>query len=177
MKANRIMLDLETLGTRPGSVILSIGAVRFDERAVLGTFYERVDARDAQNRGLSIDADTVLWWMAQSPEARAEIAQPGWTLPAVLEGFTAWAGEVDELWGNGASFDPVLLAAAYHVCGAVPPWQFWRERCFRTLKETFPDFKPVRAGTHHNALDDAMHQATWLLAIEQAREGAISATS
>ncbi len=31
--ANHIMIDLETIGTRPGSAILTIGAVRFDPAA------------------------------------------------------------------------------------------------------------------------------------------------
>ena len=41
---NRVMIDLETLGTKPGSVILSIGAVRFDNRQLTDALH--VMARD-----------------------------------------------------------------------------------------------------------------------------------
>jgi hypothetical protein len=38
-----VMLDLETLGTVPGCVILSIGAVAFDSMTVRATFEVLID--------------------------------------------------------------------------------------------------------------------------------------
>jgi DNA polymerase III epsilon subunit-like protein len=62
------MVDIETLGTKPSSTILSIGAVFFDiETGELGErFYMNIDPK--QDR--SIDPSTVMWWMVQSSEAR-----------------------------------------------------------------------------------------------------------
>ena len=38
----QIMLDLETLGTKPDSVIVSIGAVKFSPTEIYDSFYEHV---------------------------------------------------------------------------------------------------------------------------------------
>lgn len=163
----RVMLDLETFGTRPGACIVSLGAVRFGEGKILDRYYARIDPMDAQARGLVIDAATVVWWMQQSAEARVEIAAGGGKLLAdVLGEFTAWIGEGEtEVWGNGASFDNVLLDEAFRACGLKRPWPFWMDRCYRTVKELHPDVKLVRKGTHHNALDDAESQALHLMAM------------
>lgn len=73
---NRIMVDLETLGTAPGSVILSIGAVRFDvEEGLLDEFYVNIDVESSQRLGLTIDGATVMWWMKQSDAARAKLSE------------------------------------------------------------------------------------------------------
>lgn len=71
------------------------------------------------------------------------------------------------VWGNGADFDPVLLSSAYRAIGRPPPHKFYNVHCFRTLKNLFPVEKPARDGTHHNALDDAIHQVKHLHKILQ----------
>jgi hypothetical protein len=162
------MLDLETLGTRPGSIIISIGATKFDERGTYGTpFYMRIDMQSCVDAGLLIDVDTIKWWMKQSDEARAEFQKESFDLTTALENFTFWAdypGAVIELWGNGANFDNALLKAAYDKVGLTAPWKFWNDRCYRTLKSMYPHIKmPKREGTHHNALDDAISQVNHLI--------------
>jgi hypothetical protein len=167
---SRIMVDLETLGQKAGSVIVAVGAVKFcGLRGITHTFYERVSAEDCERQGLRCDAATVLWWLAQDEVARLEILKPASFLRSVLTRFHSWSHEgdgVDEIWGNGASFDPVVLGAAYDACGMERPWKFWNERCFRTMKALNLVEPPSREGVHHNALDDATHQAKWLLLIE-----------
>lgn len=167
-----VMLDLETFGNRPGSVIVAIGAVKMDlAGGVLGdTFYRVIDPADAQSHGLTIDAATVAWWLGQSDAARMAISAPGgWVkLPSALGDFAELIGKDARVWGNGADFDNALLAAAYHACGTSPPWRHWNSRCYRTLKSLFPAVKLDRAGTHHNALDDAISQAEHLVRIMKA---------
>lgn len=70
-----MMLDLETMGNKSNSVILSVGAVMFDiETGEIGEyFYERIEFQSALDVGLKINADTVEWWMKQSDEARAQL--------------------------------------------------------------------------------------------------------
>lgn len=163
----RVMVDLETFGTRPGAVIVALGAVRFEDGKIVDRFYARIDPVDAQARGLSIDAATVVWWLEQSAEARIEITGGGGKpLANVLGEFGAWLGGGEtEVWGNGASFDNVLLDEAFARCGLKRPWPFWMDRCYRTVKTLRPDVKLERKGTHHNALDDAESQALHLMAM------------
>jgi len=164
---NRVMVDLETLGTKPGSVIISIGAVRFDEDGVRDEYYSRVDPDSCVDVGLKIDPSTVMWWLQQADEARAEICKPGKSLGVALKGFSEWLmkeGEVDEIWGDGATFDNVLLRCAYEMAGVEMPWAYWADRCYRTMKNLYPDLAKVeRTGVHHHALDDARTQAERLI--------------
>lgn len=165
---NNIMIDLETLGTSPGSVIVTIGAVRFDRNGLKDEFYARIDAKSSVDCGLRLDVSTVMWWLQQGDEARKSLVQPGQPLKEVLQSFANWSSEPDTLWGNGASFDNSLLAEAYRLSGVPQPWKFWNDRCYRTLKGIFPEVPFQRTGTHHDALDDAKSQALHLLEILKA---------
>jgi hypothetical protein len=39
------------------------------------------------------------------------------------------------------------------------PWKYWRNRCYRTLKNLHPEVPIERTGIYHRALDDARSQA------------------
>ncbi len=159
------MLDLETLGNAPGSVIVSIGAVKFGGGQILDTFYRCIDAESCVRQGLRMDTSTVLWWMKQGDEARAELNKPAEDLAKVLLAFSQWLdpNTPAEIWGNGATFDNVLLAEAYVACGMRRPWKYSNDRCYRTVKALHPHILLSRTGTHHNALDDATSQAQHLM--------------
>jgi exodeoxyribonuclease VIII len=106
-----------------------------------------------------------MWWLGQGDEARLEITKPGAPLVSVLTLFSVWLGPDAEVWGNGPSFDNVLLADAFDAVGLPRPWRFSRDRCFRTICALRPDMVMVRNGTHHNALDDAKSQAEHLMRV------------
>ena len=85
-----------------------------------------------------------------------------------LEGFAKFVGDPSKarVWGNGASFDNPILANAYRAVNLDPPWRFWNDRCYRTVKSMFgKNVKLERIGEHHNALDDAKSQADHLIRI------------
>jgi hypothetical protein len=161
----RIMLDLETLDTKPTAVLVSIGAVVFDpHRGLGGEFYQAVK-QDPQP-GRTISERTVQWWSEQSADARAVLSDPkALVLDFALLKFASFCREASreadiEMWGNGADFDCVILGSAYEGLGIPKPWSYSSNRCFRTLKNLGlrPDTSNVRM-THHNALDDAKYQA------------------
>ena len=81
------MLDIEALGSKPGSVILSIGAVKFAGGKILHEFYRRIDPQSCIDAGLKIDVDTVMWWMKQSKEARDALGTGTMPLTDALDGF------------------------------------------------------------------------------------------
>ena len=166
-----IMVDLETMGTRPNAPIIAIGAVEFfPESMKLGKeFYRVVDLESCLNIGMEIDASTILWWMQQDDAARAQFERKGDILPAVLLAFSALVDHETRIWGNGAAFDNVILANAYRCCDLELPWRFWNDRCYRTIK-ALSSVPMKRQGTHHNALDDARDQAVHLMEILQNKE-------
>jgi hypothetical protein len=159
-----IMVDLETMGTAPGSAIVSLGAVAFDPVAgTLGEeFYRVISLRSCQNRGLTMDPETVVWWTQQSEAARGQLNKPdAEDLGSVLGWFASWwrRQQGQFFWGHGANFDEPLLSWACRAAHVVQPWKYWDARCTRTLFAITGE-RPNRAkGVHHNALDDAKAQA------------------
>ncbi|MCB2107006.1 MAG: 3'-5' exoribonuclease [Rhodobacteraceae bacterium] len=159
------MMDLETMGTRPGSVILSIGAVTFDPKTGdIGSapFYATITSASCIDAGLTVDPATRKWWKRQSIEARAAVTRDTRPLREVAQAFREWfrASGATFVWGQGASFDPPLWEVASRAVGIEPPWRFWNIRDTRTVYHLcdFDDKALPREGTYHNALDDARHQ-------------------
>jgi len=166
----QVMLDLETLGNTPGSVIVSIGAVKFGKGRIADRFYVVVDAGSCVAHGLHMDVSAVQWWMKQDDAARKVVAEGGGTaLPEALKQFAEWVADpLAEVWGNGSNFDNVLLGVAYNKVGQRLPWRFTNDRCYRTVARMRPDIAMERTGTFHNALNDAESQALHLMAVLQA---------
>lgn len=160
------MLDLETLGTRPGCVVLSIGAVSFEYTSGLGEeFYVVINQKSCEAAGLTADRATLGWWMSKSPEAREVLTQSrkgGVPLVEAVEQFTSYVKKFDSevrVWGCGSDFDNPIVSHLYHVLGKRQPWKYPNNRCYRTLKNLVPAIPMERVGTYHNALDDAKSQA------------------
>lgn len=171
-----VMLDLETLGTSPGSVILSIGAVEFDMAEGLGReFYTVINQMSCLQNGLVTDSNTLAWWAQQSKEARQVLEDSRTSdikLPDAMHLFNAFLERCGDrtqirVWGNGADFDNTLMIAAYKATAIKCGWKYHNNRCYRTLKETIGLPQSKREGTHHNALADAKHQATHALKIQK----------
>ena len=160
------MLDLETFGTQPNSAIAAIGAVHFADGEIIDQFYRKVDLQSCVQVGLSLDPSTIMWWVAQEGEAKAEILKPGTILTSCLIDFIDWLPNNDVyVWGNGVSFDNVILRNAYEKSLLKVPWKWTNDRCYRTLKNLFPSQRLLSHGTKHNALDDAIAQTKHLLSI------------
>lgn len=163
---NNIMLDLETLGTSPGCAILSIGAVKFSSDEVLESFYTAIDLSSCMEHGLSVNPETLKWWMSQPAEAKkAVFSSDTMRITEVLERFTKFCGVNPVLWGNGATFDNVILKAAYQAVGAPYPVKYTNDRCYRTMLATFPGYPKMLPEVDHHALYDADAQAQTLISL------------
>lgn len=162
-----VMFDLETMSVQSNAAILSIGAVNVDLHAgKLGDdpFYVNVDLASCMKIGLHVQASTIEWWIGQSPGARARLFGNALPLPYALTRFSEWYGHPSrKTWGNGCNFDNVILRNAYQACDMVCPFDFWDDRCYRTLKNLFPNVVLPRAEVEHDALSDAVAQAEGLI--------------
>lgn len=172
-----VMVDLETLSTRPDAAIISIGACWFnaDTQEVGRPWHTRIDMADSIRSGGHVDGDTVRWWLRQSDAARASITEGCSNLvDDALQGFAMYLRGIApysevRVWGNGADFDLPILASAYARASLEQPWRYFNGRCLRTLRNLHPDVEvPVFEGTEHNAADDAQHQARQAIAILRA---------
>lgn len=170
MNMHDVMIDNETLDTLPSAVMLSVGAVRFNQFSDDmddSCFYAVIDIQDQINLGRTISADTLKFWMQQSAKAREVFFDKGaMPLREAMEAFVMWVsngGGKTNPWSMGATFDVPMIEHACRSLGIEVPWNFWKIKCMRHHKE-LPGAKDVydsipRLGTHHNALDDAIHQA------------------
>lgn len=174
---SHVMIDLETLGTQPGSVILSIGAVIFDPNATLAEcnkkeFYCVVNKESSLESAMTVSEDTLAWWGEQSAEARAVLVEAetgGETMEDALKKLAAFIPSGAKIWSNGANFDQPLLDVAYdRVCQPLP-WKYWNSRCYRTVVALHPNEKAIRPATMlaHNALEDAKWQTQHMVNIAQ----------
>lgn len=168
-----VMLDLETLGTAPGCPIVSIGAVAFCPNEGLGDrFYVEINPNSCRQAGLVPTTETIKWWTDQpgGVDFLKRVDSRGELLSVALTEFTHWLekfGHAEvKVWGNGSDFDNAIIQYAYKAIGLEAPWKFWNNRCFRTLKDLLGAGRKMdRVGTHHNALDDAITQAKFAVAV------------
>jgi DNA polymerase III epsilon subunit-like protein len=167
----QVVVDLETLSTRPNSCIVSIGAVAFNlQDGILDNFFINVDASSSKSHGLHIDPNTIEWWQKQSKEAQRAWQKDPQSLEYALEKFAEFYEKGNPIWGNGSSFDITILESAYYAVGWDKdkqygdhlPWKFWDIYDMRTLTSILGR-KLEKTGVNHNALDDAMAEAKLLI--------------
>jgi len=161
------MIDLETLSTRPTASIVSIGACKFDfEIGIFDKFYINVSAHSCKMHGLHISTDTIEWWSKQSKEARLTWQKDPVSLQDALQKFLDWYGDKSmKTWSNGADFDLPIIANALLTCNLQVPWKYWDGSCVRTIQMITNTKVPRSDGTHHNALDDAVNQANYIISM------------
>ena len=167
VKERDIMVDLETLATSPDSVILTIGAVRFDPYAddskrdvrSMPHFYARIDPGSFDYPEAEINDDTLAWWAKQSPEAQHEAFGDGverMDIRDALDQFFDFCRPCDRIWANGPAFDIIILETAARRLGKTWPWKFWQARDCRTVFRMVP--QRDQKANNHNALDDCWVQ-------------------
>ncbi len=165
-----VMLDIETLDTRPSAVVLTIGAVAFDWNGAIGSpFSVRLDAVPQQTQGRTVDVSTVEWWLKQEKAAQAAVMIPAVAIINALDSFALWLKPLRPagVWGCGADFDCAIVASLYASFDYPCPFTWRQHRCYRTLKSLRPDIKPEHDASHI-AQDDAIRQALHAIRIGQA---------
>ncbi|HCJ6282047.1 TPA: 3'-5' exoribonuclease [Enterobacter hormaechei] len=177
---NHLMIDLETMGNGPYAPIVSIGAVFFDPNTgkTSDDFLVNVSLESTMRYRARPDASTILWWMEQDEAARRTLTNDTQELTLALSWLSEFVAKhanprFVQVWGNGASFDCVILRNNYTLTGLEAPWQWWNDRDVRTVVEMGKaiGIDPKRdmpfEGTRHSALDDAIHQVKYVSAIWQ----------
>ena len=180
-----IIIDLETLGTRPGCTIIEIGACAIDNgtgeicanfsRRVSGTYSYSDVRRVAEGKDClgGVESGTASWWTmdyGRDETLRKILSRrysPSSDIDALLA-FNEWCGKVRDfsearVWGNGPTFALSILAHAYEREHIPLPWYSYEERCVRTALEMANYEKGsvswIENGPRHRALNDARHEA------------------
>lgn len=183
-----IMIDIETLGLRPGAPIATIGYCHFDWNGIRdhGTIAINLELGSI---GKQSDIGTIKFWLRQPPEAiektffRPEQEQRSWVVALTMLGQEvqlSWPGsDCEGVWANGPLFDLAHLEYWYDQMGEKPQWSHRAPRDCRTFFETALLFsswdrkeatnrlKESGTFTEHDAEHDAILQA--LLVIDAYR--------
>ena len=171
---NHLMIDIETMGIRPGAAIVSIGAVQFDlSTGETGNeFFDIIDLQSSFDMGLKAEAATLFWWFKQSDYAKEKI-QGGSHISKVLLAFSEFFMKSEsgyggmQVWGNSARFDLGILETAYKANKTPIPWNSWLERDVRTLNFLQPNVRSEIKfeGVPHDPVADCKHQIKYVCEI------------
>lgn len=157
-----VMIDLESLSTRPDAAVIQIAALAFDP--LIGASPEvwrpklyptSFNVFVADFEGRHVDPQTVAWWL-QRGEVACRVGEgmaAGSPLPAALRDFSEWyeglcqyIGAVEGLWSHGATFDIPILEHAFKDLarqGLRTPWSYKLPRDTRTLYALTPGGMPA----------------------------------
>lgn len=159
------MIDIETLGTEPDCVVLSVGAVKFnpftlEEPHTRTLWRPSADEQIAAER--SVLESTLEWWAKQDAHVReSTFTEDGRISVADFAAqLNKWLTGVDKIWCQGPQFDMVILENLFKQFGFHRNWAFWQVQDCRTIFNMMPaDPRKAVQQNAHSADDDAFWQA------------------
>lgn len=164
---NNVMVDIETLGTGPDTVVLSVALVRFNDCAEAEFLHIKFNSQEINQqveKGRKISPDTVMWWLQQGKDAQAAITETYNTdfkrgMYAALSQISKFMQPGDIIWANPPSFDVATLdnlMAQFDLPAFAP--EHWNVRDLRTIKKTFGSAPKRPDVVAHDALWDCLQQ-------------------
>lgn len=161
-----IMIDIETIGRKPGYVILSIAAVEFDIKTgtIIKSMCENFNLAQSLEAGFKIDSSTLKWWAKQDPEIFKQALTSGKNSNKdVLEYVTSFIkdGSSCFVWANSPTFDLSLLEAYYNHYKLKTPWNYTNEMDVRTISNLYPHIRTAlkkESKALHDPLEDCRIQ-------------------
>jgi len=169
---NHIMLDIETKGNTSNALVVSISAVIFDmsSKDIGDKFEIGLNEEQQLEKGAVIDQETLDWWEQQSKEAKEMLDRlEKVDINEALEKFNNWikdnfsAPSKIKLWGNGATFDNVIVENLYKRHGIKFAIPYYCHKDVRTLTYAakLNTFAYKFEGVKHNGIDDCLHQINY----------------
>ena len=155
------MLDIETLGLRPNSQILSIAAIKFNPFEITTDFSANpkldilLNLDEQPNRHQ--DEDTIFWWSKQDPIVQAKIFNEEGRLSVneALDQIMKFCWQAPTIWAQGPQFDICVLNHLYAEHGRGIPWKYNNIRDSRTVLSLVDIEKPI---VTHDSIDDVIRQ-------------------
>lgn len=153
-----LSIDLETLDTSLKAVVTEIGIVVGDDQGnVIEKFRVYPDIQQQIDAGRTVSGSTILWWLKQSEEARAnQYKARRISLESAREELLTFLSRHSDCalyLGNAPSFDCNILGD--FLGSDEKPWGFWQERDVRTARMVVPEKDRAKSRVAHDALDDA----------------------
>lgn len=192
-ETHHVVCDLETLGTDPDAVILSVGLVRvmFDDEhyryfipeisdRVLDTaqwsmyhpvhqdlMYRTCNMDGQIVSGRTVDINTHQWWSNQASVPRQVLTDAILTTTPPVDlsmSLRSFICPDDCVWGKGPTFDNAILRHYIKQMDSASLWKFRNDRCLRTIDDFLRgDTLPFNNAVPHHAFYDAYYEAQRLV--------------
>lgn len=159
-----VMLDLETLSTTHDSVVLTLGAVKFDPFTLQEPFedlYMRLNADDQIEKGRDVSESTMTWWTKQPEDVQEEAlgSHDRHEVVDVLNALNKFLVGANKIWCQGPHFDITILESLYKQYGINTNWQYYQVMDSRTIFGVHGDPRDKNRASLHNAVEDCRSQA------------------
>jgi len=155
-----VMIDIETLGTKPGSAVLEIAAATFEQEGggPLEWFAVEIDLLSCLACGLTVDTGTAAWHLAQGYTGNLR----GQPLAEAVMRLHVWMRDkaaIATVWAWGMDFERSMIEAACAAVQSALPWHYYQGADARTIwNVAFPGGKAAKR--KHRAADDVAAQIT-----------------
>ena len=183
------LFDVETLGKKSDSVILSMAAIYFNpddkpspQQMRENAFFAKFDVRDQRYRlKRSMGQSTMDWWKKQCDNVKNASFIPNEIDCRFEDGYEAmreWADSKNDtkcwVWARG-NLDQLVLDDIEEQCGLTPIWPFSRWRDVRTAIDflynttdgyvdvDYPGFDSKIDISKHNPIDDCLLDAMMMM--------------
>lgn len=175
-------VDIETLGTKNNSVVLSIAVIFFDRTAILknpelsvtsdklqhrsnidylDSFHTPVSMLDCLAAGCVIDKGTAEWWKKQKDRVllvdSMACVEPLQVTMTRLKAFLS-THAYESIWAKSPSFDISILNSLADSCGIDLAIDFRKERDVRTEMQDYPQFDVREISKHLHVTDSLGHE-------------------
>lgn len=159
------MIDIETLGTTPDCVVLSVGACKFDPyipQTPHSRQLWRPSTAEQLAAGRSVDDSTLVWWSKQAEHIREQAFsdQNRISLSDFFSELNRYLVGVDKIWCQGPQFDMVILENLFGHWQHHRNWAYWQIMDCRTVFNLMQvDPRKALQQNAHSADEDAYWQA------------------
>ena len=168
-----VMLDIETLGTRVDSVIMSVAAVKFNPKTGwIGDKQQWLLDVDQQLKVLnrSFDEKTIEWWSKQDSSVMESLFSENQdgsrvSIQTFASDFKKFMNGSDSIWAHGVAFDIAMIEHLLVSVGHAAPWSYGKVKDTRTLYEIFGDHRSKDRTGAHDALNDCVYQIHALVSL------------
>jgi hypothetical protein len=162
-KMDDLMLDLETLGTSPDTVVVQIGACYFSNKTgkIGKKFKVNVDIDSCLREGFTVEGNAIKWWLTEQAK-NATFFNDTTNVRAAIYDFIEFSWKAERVWSH-ATFDFVIMMNYINRLGCTPGFGYKSARDIRTLldlshsKIKYSEDNTPRAG-EHDALEDCIYQ-------------------
>lgn len=184
------IFDVETLGKKSSSVILSMACIYFDpdkkpspQEIRSNAFFVKLDAQDQIKRlKRTVTKSTMEWWAKQCDQVKQKSFFPASSdvkLEDGIERMREWSNKFPDrkrcwVWARG-NLDQLVLDDAEEQLEIDPVFHYSKWRDVRTAvdfltgsvtgycKVDYPGFDPALHITKHDPIDDCVYDAMMLI--------------